>query len=246
MSNPAVSMVLTTFNRPQLLRNTLETFVRQAFEDYEVVVIDDGTDSETPQLCNIACCPNRRPIRYFKLNRDRTQGYNNPARPNNVGIQQARGRVIILQNAEVKHGPGEVIQQMYERVGTSNAVFAQVEALNEYGMGKDFYVHPMHNPRPFFFCGALLRETFIKLRGFDEDYQYYGFDDNDFADRLKASGIAFDFTDIPVQHQWHESSYNAADPNNAIPALTYHRKTNEMKQGKITVVRNLDREWGAL
>jgi glycosyltransferase involved in cell wall biosynthesis len=244
---PSVSVVITTFNRPQLLRTTLESFVTQVFEDYEVVVIDDGSDAETPALCNAACCPNRRPIRYFKLNRDRTQGYNNPARPNNAGIRQAQGDIIILQNAEVKHGANqEVIQRMSQLVGTSNAVFSQVEALNEYGMGKDWYVHPVNNPRPFFFCGALRKDIFEGLRGFDEDYQYYGFDDNDFADRLKSIGIKFDFTDIQTQHQWHPSSYDAADPHNAIPALTYHRKTNEMKAGTITAVRNLGREWGAL
>jgi glycosyltransferase involved in cell wall biosynthesis len=240
MNSPAVSIVITTFNRAPLLRTTLQSFVRQEFKNFEVIIIDDGSDAETPKVC-AETWP--FPGKYYRMNRDRTLGYNNPARPNNVGIRMAKGDIIILQNAEVKHC-GEVIRQMAQLTGSSNAVFAQVEALDEYGMGKSFYVHARHNPRPFFFCGALRREVFERLRGFDEDYQYYGFDDNDFADRLTAAGIAFDFTDIKTQHQWHPTSYNASDRNNQIPALTYARKTAEMKAGKIGIERNLGKEWG--
>lgn len=242
-STPKVSIVITTFNRAPLLENTLATFAKQEFKDYEVIVVDDGSDEATPLLC---AKQYPFPLKYFKLNRDRTLGYNNPARPNNVGIRRATGDIIILQNAEVRHGNTEVIARLAALTGASNAVFAQVETLNEYGMGHMFYCHHLHSARPFFFCGALRREWFERLRGFDEDYKYYGYDDVDFADRLAKVGVTFDFTTIEVQHQWHTISYNHLDPNNTVPMLTYARKTREMKEGKITVERNLDREWGAL
>lgn len=244
MSLP-VSIVITTFNRAPLLRKTFESFTRQDFKEFEVVVVDDGNDTETPKLC---AEPWPFPLVYHRLNREKPVGYGNPARPNNVGIRMAKGEVIILQNAEVKHGAGEVIQKLKDLCGSNNAVFAQVEVLNEYGTGKSFYVHrsPVvgQGPRPFFFCGALRREWFEKLRGFDEDYQYYGYDDVDFADRLTAAGVTFDFTGIEVQHQWHPVSYHHDDPHNMIPALTYQRKTHAMKEGTIGIERNLDREWG--
>jgi GT2 family glycosyltransferase len=243
MSSPLVSIVITTFNRAHLLRPTLESFVKQDFKDYEVIVIDDGTDEATPLLC---AEPWPLSLKYYRMNRDRTLGYNNPARPNNVGVRMAKGDIIILQNAEVRHGAGEVILRLSEQCGTMNAVFAQVEVLNEYGIGKSFYCHRTFTPRPFFFCGALRREWFEKLRGFDEDYQYYGYDDVDFADRLAKCGVEFHYTTIEVQHQWHPTSYDHTDKNNAIPALTYARKSREMAEGKIGIERNLGREWGAL
>jgi len=243
MSNPAVSIVITTYNREPLLANTFESFRKQEFKDYEVIVVDDGSDAATPKTC---AADQGFLLKYFRLNRDHNLGYNNPARPNNVGVRQAKGDIIILQNAEVRHSGREVIQNLSEACGDNNAVFAQVEVLSEYGMGTSWYCHRTFSPRPFFFCGALRRNWFEKLRGFDEDFQYYGYDDVDFADRLAISGVTFDFSNIEVQHQWHPWSYDHNDKRNEIPAITYARKSMLMKMGKIGVERNLDIEWGSL
>lgn len=248
-SLPKVSLVMTTHNRAKLLANTLESIFRQEFNDYEVVIVDDGNDDDTPLVANnwrLITGLDRNRIQYTRLNRQKPKGYGNPAYPNNVGIRQAKGEIIILQNAECRHDGQEVIKSLADLTGTNNAVFAQVEALHEHGGGTGWYTHPQHNTRPFFFCGALHKEWFDKLRGFDEDYVYYGFDDNDMADRLSVSGVDFDFTNIRVSHQWHHSSYDPNDKNNALPALIYARKTREMAEGKVTAVRNLNREWGAL
>lgn len=238
---PSVSIVITTFNREPLLRRTFESFVKQEFKDYEVIVVDDGTDEPTQRLVSE---PWPFLLKYHRMKRDRTLGYNNPARPNNVGVRMAQGDIIILQNAEVQHNGREVIARLAELCGPTNAVFAQVETLNTYGMGSGWYCHRQFSPRPFFFCGALRRSWFEKLRGFDEDFQYYGYDDCDFADRLAKCGVTFDYTTIEVQHQWHPWSYDHTDAKNQIPALTYARKTREMAEGVIGVERNLDREWG--
>lgn len=219
--------------------------MKQEFKDYEVIVIDDGSDEATPKLC---AEPWPFSMTYHRMNRDRTLGYNNPARPNNVGVRMAKGDIIVLQNAEVRHSR-EVIQRLSEQCGTMNAVFAQVAVLDQYGQSNSenrWYCHRTFSPRPFFFCGALRREWFEKLRGFDEDYQYYGMDDVDFADRLAKCGVEFHFTNIEVEHQWHGCSFNSSDAKNNIPVMTYARKTQEMADGKIGVERNLGREWGAL
>lgn len=44
MTAPLVSIVLPTFNRPQLLRVTLDSVAAQTLRDFEVVVADDGSD----------------------------------------------------------------------------------------------------------------------------------------------------------------------------------------------------------
>lgn len=247
-SEPLVSIVMTTHNRAELLDSTLQSIFKQAFNNYEVVIVDDGNDADTPVLCGNYIKNFGRPIQYFRLNRKKNAGYNNPAYPNNVGLRQAKGEYVILQNAECRHANNEIIARFVAETGPNEAVFGQVETLNEYGMGMSFYCHRAlgQGPRPFFFCGCLRREWFNKLRGFDEDYTYYGYDDVDFADRLVKAGVTFKFTDIEIQHQWHPISYNGADPNNSVPMMTYARKTREMNADLIGVERNLDKEWGAL
>lgn len=220
--------------------NTFESFRTQSFEDFEVVVIDDGDDTETP----LACAQDQGfKIQYHRMNRDRTQGYNNPCVPNNVGIRMAHADTIILQNAEVRHS-GEVIGPLAARCDDNAAVFTEVRVLDEHGGFLGWYCHKEFNPRPFFFCGALRKSWFEKLRGFDEDYVYYGCDDDDLADRLALAGVQFNFTDITTEHQWHPTSYDGNDANNQIPLNIYRRKTAQIAVGEIGIERNLGREWG--
>lgn len=244
MGKPAVSLVLNTYNRAPLLRNTLDSFVKQSFKDFEVVLIDDGTDAETPV---VAAEQWPFPLRYHRMNREKKPGYGNPARPNNVGIRMAQADTIILQNAEVMHSGNEVIAKLLSLCGDNNAVFAQVHAANEYGGGAAWYCHKTFSPRPFFFCGALRKKWFEELRGFDEDiFPGYGFDDVQFADRLEKAGVTFDFSNIEVTHQFHGYSYVHGDPINALTEANYYEWKRKFKAGEVGLEVNLGHDWGRL
>lgn len=45
--SPRISVMIPSYKRPDDLRNTLEHTLRQRYEDYEIVVIDDGTPDHT-------------------------------------------------------------------------------------------------------------------------------------------------------------------------------------------------------
>lgn len=247
MSSPAVSIVMTTYNRAPLLYKTLESIREQVFSDYEVIIVDDGNDRETSEMLGLLCVSQHdwyKKVTYIQLNRSKYAGYNNPAYPNNVGLRMATGDLIILQNAECRYVHEHVLDEFIAATGPSDAVMGCVQCLDAAGAPLAWYVHPAINPRPFFFCGALRREWFHKLRGFDEDYTYYGMEDVDFADRLVKAGVRFKYSDIPIQHQWHGESLNHSDPNNNIPILLYHQKVHDMAVGKIGIERNLNKEWG--
>ena len=47
---PTVSVVIPTYNRAALLRQALDSVFAQTFTDYEVIVVDDGSTDETPQM----------------------------------------------------------------------------------------------------------------------------------------------------------------------------------------------------
>lgn len=50
MSEPLFSIVLPTYNRAHMLPGALATVVGQTFEDYEVLIVDDGSVDETPEM----------------------------------------------------------------------------------------------------------------------------------------------------------------------------------------------------
>jgi glycosyltransferase involved in cell wall biosynthesis len=43
--SPLVSVVVCTYNRPQLLRRALASILRQDLQDFEIIVVDDGSDA---------------------------------------------------------------------------------------------------------------------------------------------------------------------------------------------------------
>lgn len=233
---------MSTYNRPHQLNSTLGSIHTQAFKDFEVVVVDDGNDKDTAGVCGYYA--QLFPLKYLRLNRAKYTGYNNPAYPNNVAIRQTSGELIVLQNAECRYANYSVLGQFVAATGPNDAIMGQVQVLENNGNATSWYSHALYNPRPFFFCGCMRREWFYKLRGFDEDYQHYGMEDVDFADRLVKAGVKFTYSDIPIEHQWHGESHNANDSNNLLPILMYERKKREMTAGVIGVERNLNKDWG--
>ena len=234
LRTPKVSIVITTYNRAKQLEATLNSIENQPYKDYEVIVIDDGMDAATPALCKA------HGVDYVHVGRSGV--YRNPAQPINIGLRRAVGDIVILQNAECKHSDPNTIERLISQVTDNNAVFSLVMDLLEDGRESGIYYCGKLAQRPLFFCGAMKRSWFVRLRGMDEDYPCGGYDDNDFADRLKREGVNIVFSDIVVHHQWHHRP-----PYSTEAALqVYREKSAAMVSGKITTVRNLGREWGAL
>lgn len=223
----SVSIVMTTFNRPHLLRETLDSIDMQDYQD-EIIVVDDGTDELTEGICREYLAT------YIKLNRPQSETYRNQAWPLNVGIRAATGDIIIQQNAECKHIDPKTIEKLTARVTDTNCVFARVTALLADGTPDILYCG-IGNARPYFFCGAIKRAWFEKLRGYDEDFVGYGYEDDDMAERLSRSGVTWDFTDIEVHHQWH--------PPAGVFDMSQSANLFAKKSGS-ALIRNQDRQWG--
>jgi glycosyltransferase involved in cell wall biosynthesis len=232
------SIVITTYNRNPQLFQTLASIRRQGF-DGEVIVVDDGDSSHGYPSARFVC--EAHGARHIPCRRSPSDQFRNPALPNNMGIRAAAGDVVILQNAECRHEDPRAIEKLTGLVTPTSAVFACVIAQQEDGSQGMLYCGP-ENPRPYFFCGAIYRKHLVDLRGFDEDYTGAGYDDDDLADRLGASGVQFVFSDVLVHHQWHAPAGVYADVDQM--RELYQRKLAAMLRGELGIVRNVGRDWG--
>ncbi len=88
---PAVSVVLATYNRPAVLAFAIRSVLAQDFADWELIVVGDRCSEATGVLVDLFADPR---IRYINLalNTGEQSG------PNNVGIARARGRIIAFLN----------------------------------------------------------------------------------------------------------------------------------------------------
>jgi len=83
---PKVSVIIPTHNRAALLRRAIASVLRQSFQDFEIVLIDDASDDDTRAA--IASQSDVR-IRYFRNGRNRGEAVSR-----NAGVAHATGEYI--------------------------------------------------------------------------------------------------------------------------------------------------------
>ncbi len=103
---PAVSVVLPTYNRSQTLERAARSVLAQSFSDFELIVVDDGSTDNTPDLIHgLADRDSRvRAIRHpVNLGQSRAR---------NTGIASAKGRFIAFQDSDDEWLPAKLGRQV--------------------------------------------------------------------------------------------------------------------------------------
>ncbi|NJN69947.1 MAG: glycosyltransferase [Nitrospira sp.] len=94
---PKVSVIVPTYNRPDRLRTALESLARQTFQDFEVIVVNDG-GCEVGFV--IAACADRH--RITSISHDRNRGL---AAARNSGLRMAKGSYIAYLDDDDRYLP---------------------------------------------------------------------------------------------------------------------------------------------
>ncbi|TSJ39870.1 glycosyltransferase family 2 protein [Fluviicola chungangensis] len=82
---PFLSIIVPTYNRAHLIKKTLISLLDQSFQDYEIIVVDDGSTDNTEE---VVCSLQSPKIVYYKIvNGER-------AKARNFGMQKATGKYI--------------------------------------------------------------------------------------------------------------------------------------------------------
>ena len=94
---PKVSVCIPTYNTARYLPAAIESVLAQTFQDYELVVCDNASTDQTPELCRRYDDPRLRYVRYEELV---NQGGNW-----NRCVSLARGEYIALLHADDQYLP---------------------------------------------------------------------------------------------------------------------------------------------
>ena len=87
-NSPLVSIVITTHNRPTLLKRAIDSAVGQTYPNTEIIVVDDASEKETQTVCD-----QYKNIKYYYIPKEESKG-GNYAR--NLGIKASSGKYISL------------------------------------------------------------------------------------------------------------------------------------------------------
>lgn len=115
---PSVSIVIATYNRPEWLRLSMDSVLEQDYADLELLVMDDGSTSETGEL--LAEYGRRHPPERFRYARHENMGQ---ARTTNRGYELARGDLLGYLPDDDLLAPGAVTR-LVEALGDPEVVCA--------------------------------------------------------------------------------------------------------------------------
>jgi glycosyltransferase involved in cell wall biosynthesis len=98
---PKVSVVIPNYNRAGDLQRCLDSLVAQTFDDFEVLVCDDGSTDNSAEVA--AGFTDRLDLRF-----ETAENFGGPARPRNRGIARARAPFIAFLDSDDWWTPGKL------------------------------------------------------------------------------------------------------------------------------------------
>jgi len=95
MNNPILSVIIPCYNNGKLLAEMLDCCIRQSFQEWEVIVVDDGSTDDTPSIVEEYAAKDQR-IQFY--HRDREPKGSLTSR--NIGFSHSKGKYIIHFDAD--------------------------------------------------------------------------------------------------------------------------------------------------
>jgi glycosyltransferase involved in cell wall biosynthesis len=244
------SLLVTTFNRDELLNLTAPSIVKQDLSDIEVIIINDGIPGETEELCEVYG------FKYLFTGHRNLGGkmhWRIPGFAINVAAKQAQGDIIIISCAEMLH-LNQCINLLTTPFESTDAIITipegrqdfQSKYLDHYkkhhSHSEDIYTNgccKLKVKLPFLM--GIKRQTFLDIGGYDEDFIGQAFDDNDLVDRLVTLGLEYYPTKAKTVHLHHSRRLPGREFDNT-QRWQYNRKLYENRKGQ--GLRNQGRVWG--
>lgn len=91
-----VSIIIATFNRANLIAETLESVLEQTYEDWECIIVDDGSTDKTYEIVSKFTEKDKR-IKFFNRPLDIPKG---PNGSRNFGIKMSNGNFILSLDSD--------------------------------------------------------------------------------------------------------------------------------------------------
>jgi GT2 family glycosyltransferase len=215
----SISIIIPAHNGDDLFQQCLASVTALDPAPTELVVVVDGNCGQARELAEtvgatVIAIP------------DRT----GPARARNLGAWQARGDILFFVDSDVALPSGALnhIMMLFASepdlaalIGSYDDEPGAPDFLSQYRNLLHHFVHQTGDEEASTFwgaCGAIRRDAFLALGGFDEAYRYPSIEDIELGYRLKRAGYRIHLhKSLQVKHlkQW--------DPVSVVKTDFFHR-----------------------
>ncbi len=237
------SAIVVTYNRASILTHCIEKLLAQSADDYEVIVIDDGSTDSTRDLTKKI---KDKRFRYFKNKEKKGQ-----PQARNKGIKHSKGDIIIFVDSDVlvdenfirdhiklhKRRDGLIVQGMVRHI-------RKIEDYAKVNWKID----------GFCLAGLITQNVSVKKKylaeagGFDESFgDTMGYMDVEIGRRLKTNYALKTIYAFRSCLAWHLDGYETEDKIKSIIKKSYERGKNAVrfsqKLGKSVAARHVKKSY---
>lgn len=207
---PKISVVIAVYNRADFIRPCLESVLNQTVEDFEVLLIDDGSTDGTPEILQGLSHPR---VRVHLHSQNKGLMFNR-----NFGAQISRGEYVLYTDSDctVAEDWVEIVLKAFRKdpsiamVGTSirdgedsNYWSLVNKGINTYWGKGEGYVSAVGG-------GSMaIKRSLLLAYPFDETFKY-GADDLEMCYKLGKLGHKIYFTDQTYATHYHRNNFRSS------------------------------------
>lgn len=112
-NSPEISIIVPVYKVEKYLAECVKSILSQSFENFELLLVDDGSPDRCPQMCDEYSLKDSRVVTFHKKN-----GGQSSAR--NFGLNHAKGRYIMFVDSDDLLAE-EALKHLYHEITTTNA-----------------------------------------------------------------------------------------------------------------------------
>lgn len=198
---PFFSVIITTYNRAELLNRALQSLLSQSETDWEALIIDDGSTDNTVEIVSPYLETEKL---YYKAQENK--GF---IEAKNVGIQKARGRYLTFLDSDDEYAPHHL--KIRKRILTKERDIDLLQGGVKV-IGEEYVPDSNAPERQIHLSECAISGTFfIKTEIMDQLHGFQGTaltTDADFMERAKRKKFHIKTTDFPtyIYHREKEDS----------------------------------------
>jgi glycosyltransferase involved in cell wall biosynthesis len=199
-----LSIVIPTYNASRFMPGLLDSLFKQAVDDMEVIIVDDCSTDNTVEIAR------QYSTRVVQMSKN-----SGPSRARNKGVEAAKGDIIFFLDSDVVVLDGTVkeVKNFFKKNSSVNCVIGvcSTEPLNKGFVPKYMamfeYIHLLRAtdckvsvfaPR----CGAIKKDFFLEVGGYDESYKGADVEDFELARRINRVDCIFLNPKMQVRHHF--------------------------------------------
>ncbi|MFZ4632233.1 MAG: glycosyltransferase family 2 protein [Patescibacteria group bacterium] len=232
---PLISVNIITHNRAKYISDAISSVLKQKFQDFELIVVDDASSDNTSNV--IAPFLSDQRVKYFLLPKQK-----NIAAVRNFALEQSSGKYIAILDSDDLWCDDFKLSKQYDflennrsivLVGTGAIIIDSLgeekrktsKPTTDSDIKKNFLLK-----NPFFHSSVLYRkEIIMSLGGYGENLKYC--DDFDLWLRLNEKEKFYNFPDFCIKYREHDDNESAKNFWRAVKEVLltigkYRKNTN--------------------